>query len=229
MQRAVFISDVHSNLEALQATLRETRGDEIYCLSDIVGYGASPDEVVEILMDAGARCVMGNHDYAVATGDVSSFSANAARAVLWTRRRASAQTLKFLKSLPLELRFELGGKRFFMAHGSPDDRLWEYVDPWTHSGVFEHYLEKSKSDVIALGHTHVPYRWMESGKVVFNPGSVGQPRSGDWRASYAIVELDGGEVSVKHRLVEYDVEASVAKIFEAGLPRSLGERLRQGF
>lgn len=227
MLRAIFISDVHSNLEALQAVLRGA-GEEIYCLGDIVGYGASPDEVVELLRERGARCVMGNHDYAVVTGDVSRFNSAAARAAIWTRKRASEGTIEFLKSLPLELRFESGGRRFYLAHGSPDDRLWEYVDPWTHSGLFGHYLEKSRSDVIALGHTHVPYRWVERGGVVFNPGSVGQPRSGDWRASCAVIELDGGELKLEHRLLEYDVERAAEKIVEAGLPVSLAERLKRG-
>ena len=115
-----------------------------------------------------------------------------------------------------------------MTHGSPDDHLGEYVFPTTHSDIFDFYLKKLSVKVIALGHTHFPFIWSDKAGVVFNPGSVGQPRDGESKASYAILSIDGGRVEVEHRRVDYDIETSARKIIDAGLPASLAQRLFVG-
>ncbi len=225
--KVAVISDVHANLEALRAVLAEIDAEETYCLGDLVGYGAQPNEVVRAVRLGGAKCVLGNHDWAALTGDTSMFNARAAMSSVWTRKTLSAETVEFLRSLPQELRPEVKVPAYF-AHGSPDDRLWEYVDPRTHSDLFGHYLDRLKVHVIGLGHTHVPYVWREDGRTVFNPGSVGQPRDGDWRASFAELTITGREVGVEVRRVRYDREAAASKIREAGLPEVFAERLATG-
>jgi len=227
--RVAFVSDVHSNLEALEAVLDEVGKLKVYCCGDIVGYGASPNEAVRILRDIGAVCVLGNHDQASLQGDVGDFNPRAAMAAIWTSKHLSEESRAFLGSLPREVTTDIGGKRVYMAHGSPDDTMWEYVLPSTHSDLFDYYLKKVDADVMALGHTHQAFEWRgDGGGLVFNPGSVGQPRNGDPRASFAILSVGNGEAEVEFRQVEYDVERAAKKIVESGLPPSLASQLFSG-
>jgi putative phosphoesterase len=228
MRRLAVISDVHSNLEALHAVLGAIEGEDVYCLGDSVGYGANPNEVLQLLRDRGAKAVMGNHDQAAVTGETGRFNARAAMAALWTRGRLERENMNYLQGLPLELREEFDGANAYMAHGSPDDRIWEYVDPRSHMDLFAHYLSKTGCVLVALGHTHVPYSWSGEAGRVFNPGSVGQPRDGDPRASYAVVTVDGGAVALDLRRVEYDARGAARKILEAGLPPQFADRLLVG-
>lgn len=228
MRKFCVISDVHGNLEALDAVLAEAHGQELYCLGDLVDYGANPNEVIEGVQRAGARTIRGNHDDAAVTGDTSQFNPRAAMSAIWTRRQLTRESLRFLELLPLDQKARFEGTEAYFTHGSPDDRLWEYVDPRTHSELFGHYLDRLGVGVIGLGHTHVPYVWQDNGRVVFNPGSVGQPRDGDPRASYAAVTVDGNETRVEIRRVKYDVEGAASKIRGAGLPDSHAQRLMTG-
>jgi putative phosphoesterase len=223
-----FISDVHSNLEALQVVLDEIGGRELYCLGDVVGYGASPNEVISLLREKKATCVLGNHDLAAVDSNPSGFNSRAAVAAVWTSRRLRDANRHFLAELPRELTVELAGEKVYMTHGSPDDHLGEYVFPATHSDMFDFYLKKLSVRAIALGHTHLPFAWSDRDGVVFNPGSVGQPRDGDSRASYAILTVKRGRVEVEHKRVEYDIQTSARKIIDAGLPASLAQRLFEG-
>jgi putative phosphoesterase len=227
--RVAFISDVHSNLEALEAVLDEVGRMKVYCCGDIVGYGASPNEVVRVLRDIGATCVLGNHDRASLSGDVGDFNPRAGMAAVWTSQHLNDESRAFLVSLPREVTTELWGKRVYMAHGSPDDPMWEYVLPSTHTDLFDYYLQKVGADVMALGHTHLAFQWRsDTGGLVFNPGSVGQPRTGDTRASFAILSVESGEARVEARQVEYDIERAAKKILESGLPPSLATQLFSG-
>lgn len=228
MQRVAFISDIHSNLEALDSVLGELRGEQVVCLGDIVGYGSNPNEVIQRLKVARATAILGNHDNAVLTGDTSMFNARAGMAARWTAAHLTPESVEFLKGLPEEIRADFGGVKAYLTHGSPDDNLWEYVDPSTHSDLFGHYLSKLRVKLIGLGHTHLPFVWKGENGTVFNPGSVGQPRDMDRRASYAVLTFDRGTVEVDPRRVEYDYKKAAEKIVEAGLPASLGERLSRG-
>lgn len=228
-RRIFFISDVHSNLEALSAVFEEVGDKEVYCLGDVVGYGADPNTVIELLKQHRVRCIEGNHDRASLTGVVSGFSHAAALAALWTHAQLSESSREFIKGLEPEVRLDVGSKRIYLTHGSPDDRLLEYVNPYTHAGLFDHYLSKVQADVIGLGHTHIPYLWNGRRGTVFNPGSVGQPRNGDRRASFAEIDVfPDDELSVTLRTVEYDYGGAAAKIREAGLPQQLADRLYLG-
>lgn len=228
MQRIAVVSDIHSNLEALEAVLSQLGDEKVYCLGDVVGYGANPNEVLDRIRGLGVGTVMGNHDYAAVTGDTDMFNDRAAAAVRWTAKELTPGNLDYLRSLPRESRVELDGVKVYMTHGSPDDPLWEYVDPGTHSGLFGDYLRRLDVGLIALGHTHVPYVWAEGGGTVFNPGSVGQPRDGDRRASYAVVAVDKGHAEVEVHRVEYDHRRAAEKIRRAGLPEQLAKRLSLG-
>jgi putative phosphoesterase len=223
-----FISDIHSNLEALNRVLDELRGADVVCLGDIVGYGANPNEVIDRLREVNAVALLGNHDNAVLTGDVTMFNARAAMAAKWTASRVTPESMEYLSSLPREIRTDFGGTEVYLTHGSPDDNLWEYVDPSTHQSLFDHYLGRLGVRAIGLGHTHVPYVWKREKGTVFNPGSVGQPRDLDWRASYSLARFGGGGVEVENRRVEYDCSAAAEKIVRAGLPKSLADRLLLG-
>ncbi|MGH9920911.1 MAG: metallophosphoesterase family protein [Nitrososphaerales archaeon] len=229
MTRVAFISDVHSNLEALEAVLDETAKLRVYCCGDIVGYGASPNEVVRLLQKVGATCVLGNHDSAVVQREVGEFNPRAGVAAMWTSEHISEETREYLQSLPKEVSTEIGGKKVYIVHGSPDDPMWEYVRPTTHVDLFDYYLKKVGADVLAMGHTHLAFEWRsDDGGVVFNPGSVGQPRNGDVRASFAMLTVEDGRVEVEIRQVGYDVQRAAKKILDSGLPASLASQLLSG-
>jgi len=230
-----FLSDIHSNLEALEAVIADIAGQSedaesrIYCLGDIVGYGASPNEVVDLLLENGVTCILGNHDQAALTSDVSRLNRTAAEASLWTFRNLAFGSQEFLKMLPLEITFLAGDKRFYLVHGSPDNHLWEYARQETHMGLFPSYLKRVNADYLGMGHTHLPFVWRGPEGTVFNPGSVGQPRDGDRRACYSMLTVeDSGGMQLEHRRVDYDVGTAAKKIHDAGLPQELGERLLIG-
>ena len=227
IQTAV-ISDVHANFEALESVMADLGGMDVVCLGDSVGYGANPNEVLKIVRSRASTVLLGNHDYAALTGKTSMFNARAAMGVEWTRKRLDEDSRGYLGTLRASTPASLSGIQAFLAHGSPDDPLWEYVLPASHENLFGHYLSKTGVGAIALGHTHVHFAWRGKEGVVFNPGSVGQPRDGDWRASYAVVEKSAGELRVQHRRVEYDLEKAQKKIRDAGLPEDFASRLSFG-
>ncbi|MGQ9719277.1 MAG: metallophosphoesterase family protein [Nitrososphaerales archaeon] len=228
MQELAVISDIHGNFDALDAVLKSIDKKSIYCLGDLVGYGANPNEVIEWARDYGVKCVMGNHEYAVVTGDASWFNWDAQRAVFWTRSNLKRENLEFIRSLPKRMELEIGGSRTLFVHGSPNDPIFEYVMPDTHDELFDYYLSNNRVQVVGLGHTHIPFMYKSDRGVVFNPGSVGQPRSGDPRACYVVLTIGKGGVRVEHKLVEYDIHSAAEKIIKANLPRFLAERLFAG-
>jgi putative phosphoesterase len=228
--RVAVLSDIHSNLTALKAVLDDLpKVDEILCLGDLVGYAAEPNEVVELVREGSIRCVMGNHDHAAVTGDVHGLNELAAEAALWTHRNLKEENRRFLRSLPLEARLKLSGKTLYLAHGSPRDPLWEYVFPELPNSSLLEIVEGVEADLSLLGHTHVPMERKIFGKLVLNPGGVGQPRDLDPRASYMILELDGEEPAVQIRRVKYDIDLAAKKIRAAGLPEELAARLYFGW
>ena len=222
MARLNLIADVHGNLPALEAVLDELPKAKTLHLGDVVGYNPYPREVIELLQERRIASVMGNHDNAVLTGDVSWFNPVAARAILWTREHLSEEELAYLASLPLEIKNEVCA-----VHGSPRRRLEEYVFPDYPDEVLSGFLKLAGRRILAMGHTHVPF-WRRVGDaLVVNPGSVGQPRDGDARASFASIDLSTLEVEIVR--VEYDISRVAREILRAGLPAVLAQRLFEGY
>jgi len=227
--RIAVISDIHSNYDALQAVLSAVREyDALVCLGDLVGYGAQPNEVVSEIRSLRPKAiVMGNHDFAVSTGDTTGFVQYAAQAVEWTRTKISTENLRYVGSLRAKTTLTVEGVKIALAHGSPRDPLNEYIYPDTAEFILRSLVQDSGGSVLLLGHTHVPFVRKFDSMLLGNPGGVGQPRDGDARASYAILDPSAGPEFQIHR-VAYDVDAAASKIVTAGLPRLLADRLNAG-
>jgi diadenosine tetraphosphatase ApaH/serine/threonine PP2A family protein phosphatase len=237
------ISDIHGNRHALDAVLADAddRGcDEIWCLGDVVGYGADPNGCCGAVRGFASVCLAGNHDL-VATGALSaeSFTPDAAAAALWTRDALTLEHRTWLGSL----RPEGTAQSFLLAHGSPLHPVWEYV---LSADQAEASLDAFDEQVALIGHSHVPLSFSRDGtqpvvsrrrrdddaisigarRWLLNPGSVGQPRDDDPRASW--MELDPYDGRVRWHRVRYDVEGAAKAIRDAGLPSSLADRLPLG-
>ena len=213
------LSDIHSNRVALAAVLDDlTDVDVLVCAGDVVGYNPWPAECVETVRRRGIPTVMGNHDRAVATGSAFRFNSMAKAGVEHARERLSAEQREWLASLP-DSRREFD-RRVKIVHGHPDD-----PDHYTRPEEFSPDL-LGDEDVLVMGHTHVQHHEVYDEGVVMNPGSVGQPRDGDPRAAYAVLDLDA--LSVEERRVEYAVEAVQETVENVGLPSRIGSRLSEG-
>ncbi len=242
MTRTAVISDIHSNWQALQAVwarISELGCETIYCLGDIVGYGARPIDCLEHLRQSHITCIQGNHDALVADGSLElSFNAYSLSAVEHNRAQLSSEQLQYLKNLPTRLEPE---PRVILAHGSPDDRdrylLYQRDFQQTSAFLFReggpglcffghthHALAFDGDNLIPKTQTKVPISSQDM--MLFNPGSVGQPRDGDPRASFLYWDQEDGTINFER--VEYDVERTREEILAAGLPERLASRLLEG-
>jgi diadenosine tetraphosphatase ApaH/serine/threonine PP2A family protein phosphatase len=246
--RVAAITDIHANLPALEAVLGEIDAagvEEIWCLGDVIGYGAEPDECADLVRERCDLCLVGNHDLAVLGGlDIAAFSEAAAAAVAWTREHVAERTLALLREL------DPAGEREGIAlfHASPRDPVWEYVLSAEQAAAC---LDVQPARIALIGHSHVSLFFvrpaaedeqdgeirgaqssddtlleLDAGRWLINPGSVGQPRDGDPRAAW--LEFDTSEQTARFHRVRYDVERAAASISAADLPRRLAERLRVG-
>jgi diadenosine tetraphosphatase ApaH/serine/threonine PP2A family protein phosphatase len=250
--RAAILTDIHSNLAALEAVLAAT--DEAgferrWCLGDVVGYGAEPDECTRLVREHCEICLVGNHDLAV-TGEIDTdvFSAAAAAAVEWTRENCDPATIEFLESLePKGSAHDVG-----LFHASPRDPVWEYVLAVDQAAEC---MRQQPERVTLIGHSHIALYFSDgtagdggsgagaaraeggqapdghvievgAGRWLLNPGSVGQPRDGDARAAW--LELDTDEWRATYHRVEYEIDRTAQAIETAGLPGLLAERLYVG-
>lgn len=253
--RYLIISDIHSNLAAFEAVLADAGSfDKVWCLGDVVGYGPDPNECVEQLRALPHVCVVGNHDWAaLGKMDTENFNPDAKRACQWTGEQLSPSNLAYLETL----RKSLVEEGFTLAHGSPRQPIWEYIlDSSVAQANFEHFDTR----FCLVGHTHVPVIYRDDpnqacdtltlplsslphggGKrgglvlgeerLIINPGSVGQPRDGDPRASYAILNSDRkrSDLTLEYRRVSYPVKTTQARMVEEGLPVRLIIRLGYGW
>lgn len=222
--RILVLADIHSNWPALQA-VRESF-DACLVLGDIVDYGGDPVSCIEWIRTNATTCIRGNHDHAVAQRIAARAGSGVRRLAEVTRpihwRLLSGSRIQFLARLPVTKRLTLGGRSFYLVHATPRDPLDEYLtgDP----DAWKSRLESVEADFVCVGHTHIPYH-LDLGSVqVINPGSVGQPRDGDPRCSYAIIE--DGKVELKR--VPYDIDAAVHRMREVGVDEEtlqLAERI----
>jgi diadenosine tetraphosphatase ApaH/serine/threonine PP2A family protein phosphatase len=241
--RVAIATDIHGNRHAFEAVIaaaEDAGAEELWCLGDLVGYGGDPDASVELARRHCSVCLAGNHDLAVV--DVLSleeFSRGAALAAQWTREVITDETREFL--LSLEPKGAAGGVGLY--HASPRDPVWEYVL----SGLTaELCFDVTDHRVSLIGHSHVALSFdrqegspasgttrkegtemdISAGQWLINPGSVGQPRDGDPRAAWLM--LDTGAWTATYRRAEYDIAGAMAAIRAANLPESLAERLQHG-
>jgi diadenosine tetraphosphatase ApaH/serine/threonine PP2A family protein phosphatase len=241
--RVAVVSDIHSNLHALEAVLAaidEAAPDEVWCLGDLVGYGPRPNECCATIAERADVCLAGNHDLAVrGTIDLEEFHGDAGLAATWTRDVLEPEWKELLD------RLEPKGAAHGVAlyHGSARDPVWEYV---LSDEAALATIEIAGSRLVLVGHSHVALRVVRSengdldgglaaggteleladAQALLNPGSVGQPRDGDPRAAYLVLDLDARRASF--RRVEYDIEQTQREIREAGLPELLAARLELG-
>jgi diadenosine tetraphosphatase ApaH/serine/threonine PP2A family protein phosphatase len=171
---------------------------------------------------------MGNHDYAVTTGDVEGFSTHAATAIEWTRQNITSANLRFLSTFRSEVHLELEKIQVALYHASPRDSLFEYIYPQISDEEAESLVKFSKGQVALLGHTHIPMRFSLKSKILGNPGSVGQPRDGNPDASLGFLTVSAGKCDFEYVRVKYDVDSTAGKIRRAGLPNFLASRLYRG-
>ncbi len=246
MARYLIVADIHSNLVALDAVLKDARNsggfERMWVLGDIVGYGPEPAGCIARVTAHSHVCIGGNHDLGVSGAiDLAAFNADAARACLWTRGRLGVQEMGFLRMLPAES----VEPPFLLVHGSPRDPVWEYL---TSADQVARALDKVRvSPHCVVGHVHRPavYLVREDGRaatqrvhdgtvvllgnerLLLNPGAVGQPRDGDPRAAYAI--YDDSTRTVSFHRTAYDVARVSEQIRVNDLPEWLGTRLHLGY
>ena len=241
--RFAIISDIHSNLQALDQVLKSIdplNVDKVVCLGDIVGYGADPAECVSLVRKYCKWSVQGNHDRAaVCPEEAESFNSVAVSAIAWTRKRLDEDSIDYLAGLQLTA----DENSFEAVHATPEKpEQWRYLFPGasaTAIGQFDFF----KRDILFIGHTHLPlvfrlsgngisdqepgnFRLDEGARYIVNIGSVGQPRDNDKRAAFAV--FDDSRREVEFHRVAYDNELAAARIIDSGLPAVLASRLLEG-
>ena len=240
--RVAVVSDIHGNLHALKAVLADIvrdGADEVWCLGDVVGYGPRPNECCDLVRSRAALSLCGNHDLAVIGAlDPSDFSGDAAVAASWTRGVLRPDNTEWLRTLaPSATRADVE-----LFHGSPRDPVWDYV---LSDEVAVASLRVTSAPVVLVGHSHVALdlsldgNELDGGQApdgteielagrrwLLNPGSVGQPRDGDARAAWLLLDLDAGRARF-HR-TGYEIELTQAEMREDGLPEILAARLAHG-
>jgi len=240
--RVAVVSDIHSNLHALEAVLAAIDADapdELWCLGDVVGYGPRPSECCALIERRADVCLAGNHDLAVrGTLDMNEFHGDAARAARLNRAALTPESHAYLDTL--EPKGAAHGVALY--HGSARDPVWEYV---LSDEAAVATLALAGSPVVLVGHSHIALRFTESGRelegvlapagtvaeladgpTILNPGSVGQPRDGDPRAAYLLLDLSARRA--EFRRVEYDVARTQREMEDADLPGALAARLAFG-
>ncbi len=241
--RVAVLSDIHGNRHALEAVLDDVAGSgasDVWCLGDVVGYGADPSACCALVADSAALCLAGNHDLAV-TGDlpIDEFSPGAAIAVRWTREVIEPEHLAFLGALATHGAAGAVG----LFHASPRDPVWEYV---TSEPQADSCLDALEQRVGLIGHSHLALSFgrerggrargeprrggaaadLDDGAWLLNPGSVGQPRDGDPRAAWLLLDTEAWRA--EWRRTEYDVAGAAGAIRAARLPEGLAARLERG-
>lgn len=229
------ISDIHGNLPALEAVLEDAAqhdADEIWNLGDVLGYGPFPNEVVRELRAAQAVSIIGNYDL-----KVLSFQE---KRLKWKRKKAPAkyagfawndaqlldENRAFLEVLPVQRRLKAGGLKALLVHGSPAS-VDELLGTETPEARLKELAQLAAADLVACGHSHEPFVRRVGETSFVNPGSVGRPEGGDWRASYALVGLSNGVLKVGHRRLPYDIERVVRGVHAAGLPKDYADVFRK--
>ena len=233
MKSAIF-SDVHANIQSLEAVwddIQKQNPDAVYCLGDLVGYGANPNEVIEFIRDKDIPTIMGNYDNGVGL-ELDSCGCKYTNpklerlgelSIWWSRGHTSQANKDFLQGLPKELRLNDQRQNVLLVHGSPRS-LHEYLPEERPTVTFERIANVAECDIMFFGHTHIPYKKRVAETLFVNTGSVGRPKDGNPRAGYVI--LKSGDV--EFRRVEYDMEAAAQAIRASDLPDYYADELVAG-
>ncbi|MBA2626395.1 MAG: metallophosphoesterase family protein [Gemmatimonadales bacterium] len=229
------ITDIHANLPALEAALAHIGGlgiETVYCGGDLVGYGPHPNEVCARIEDLALPTIYGNYDYAIGR-DLEDCGcayidphdkAIGQLSVDWTLAHSNERAKAFMCELPFDLRFELGGKRVRLVHGSPR-KVNEYLFEDKPARTFERIAALADCDVLVFGHTHKPWVHEYGGVLFVNCGAVGKPKDGDPRASFAVLEAGADGIAVRIERVGYDALAVAREMRAVGLPAELADKL----
>jgi putative phosphoesterase len=219
------ISDVHSNVVALEAVLWEMDAlgvEEILHAGDIVGYNPYPNETIELFRKRKILSIRGNHERALLTGDTSDFNWYAVCALQWTSNTINRENLGYISKLKDTEAISVDDTKIFLVHGSPND-LDEYVYP---EDVESGLLTMTRSDILVLGHTHIQFKKQFKEGIIANPGSVGQPRDENPASAFAILDTHTKLVEIKR--TGYDIEKVIEDMLKTYLPEKLALRLRDG-
>lgn len=231
------ISDIHANLHALQAVwddIEAQKPDAIYCLGDLVGYGAFPNEVVSFVREAGIPTVMGNYDEGVGfdMNDCGcAYRDQASRdhgqvSLMWSHQQTTDENKAYLRSLQMQIRLEERRPRLLLVHGSPR-KINEYMFEDRPEAYFQRIAKLAGTDVLFFGHTHLPYQKKVGRTLFVNTGSVGKPKDGDPRAGYVMAEI-GRKVILDFRRIPYDVSAAADAVRQSSLPGIFADQLEAG-
>lgn len=236
--KLALIGDIHANLPALEAVLKEVEAEgcsRVFDVGDAVGYGPFPNEVTRLLRDQKVNSIQGNYDRWVCRFDEKPDKAHKLRekdplkflSIKWTRGNLTPKNLEYLRSLPELQEHILGGMRLMLVHGSvgsrkeglrmdtPDERLLELS-------------EQTTADIVVSGHSHDPFIRRVNSTWFVNTGSVGRANDGDYRATYVLAEIAHRKFQAEIRRVEYDLDRLIIAIRQAGLPQTIAEMFKQG-
>jgi putative phosphoesterase len=235
MDTVAIITDIHGNLPALEAALGaidEIGPDAVYCGGDLVGYGPWPNEVCRTIEERDIPTIYGNYDYAIGRGEDDCGCAYVTqhdrelgqRSVAWTLEHTDQRSKDYMRELPFDLRFELGGKRVRLVHGSPR-KVNEYLFEDKPAKTFERIAAGADCDALVFGHTHKPWIDQFGGVLFVNCGSVGKPKDGDPRGAFAVLEATQAGVEARTERFDYDAELASREVAAAGLPSEFAEKL----
>ena len=234
-ERVAVITDIHGNLPALQAALARIDSlgiERIYCGGDLVGYGPHPNEVCALIEQRAIPTIYGNYDYAIARDlddcgcayvtphdrEIGQLS------VEWTLANTAQPAKAFMRGLPFDLRFEVGGQTVHLVHGSPR-KVNEYLFEDKPDSLYERLAAAEDADVLVFGHTHKPWIRDFGGVRFVNCGSVGKPKDGDPRGAFAVLTAGAGGVEAAIERVPYDAHAVAAEVRRVGLPGEFADKL----
>lgn len=235
--KIAFISDIHANLHALQAVwadLEALNAEMVYCLGDLVGYGAFPNETIAFLQERDTPTIMGNYDEGVGfdkedCGCVYKDPVQdqlGKRSIKWTREHTTQGNKDYLRSLPMQIRDEQHHPTLLLVHASPR-KINEYVYKNRSEATFERIAKIAEADILLFGHTHLPYNKRVGETLFVNCGSVGKPKDGNPQAGYVMLSM-GTKTEVEFRRVAYEVGAAAKAIRESDLPDEFAEALETG-
>lgn len=242
MTRIALFSDIHANLPAMAAVgehLAQGGYDAVYRLGDLGGYASEPDAVQEYIEAMGCPVVMGNYDEGAGfdrpdcgCSYIKPFDiAMSETSFAWTRAHTSDASKAKLRTFPREIRLDVQNKRVLLCHGSPRSTT-EYLFENRSDGFLRQFTgggkDDANADIVAFGHTHVPFHRVVDGVHFVNTGSVGRPKDGDSRAGYCVLTVDGDSVTAEQIRVSYDVETACKRLVDAGLPAYFADYLRTG-